>query len=163
MKDFSQCQKFNISSSRLKWAYCVAAFLLLLGGMAIYAFFRNFNLIIFQIFPRPPILEALHIPVSQDNVLMNMFLFSLPGGLWFLSGLLIIRAVWLANLKCRAIYACLFTLIAITMEILQIIPGVPGTFDFLDIAFYAFFAFVESVIFNRSIKRSILWKERETF
>jgi hypothetical protein len=90
---------------------------------------------------------------------MSMFLFNLPDGLWFLSGLLVIRAVWLTNLKWRAIYFGIFIFIALSLEISQLFEGIPGTFDLLDIVFVAFFACVESAIFILFIKRSVLYEE----
>ena len=150
--------------SRLRKTYYFAAFLVFLGGLAVYAFFRNLNIVLFQIFPKPSFLNMLHFSLRTDSVLVSMLVFNLPDGLWFLSGLLIIRAVWLTNLKWRAIYCGIFSIIALGMEFSQIYKSTPGTFDFLDIAFMAFFAFVESLIFNRFtkpyietfIKRSIL-------
>jgi hypothetical protein len=85
-----------------------------------------------------------------------MLLFNLPDGLWFLSGLLLIRAIWLDNPKWRVIYFYIFFLIALFMEIIQIFEGIPGTFDFLDIGFMVFFALAESLIFNKFINRSII-------
>ena len=142
--------------NRLKLSYCFAAFLVFLGGAAIYVFFRNHDVLLFQVFPKPLFLETLRFPVRTNNILMSMFLFNLPDGLWFLSGLLIIRAVWLANHKWRAVYACLFAFIALFMEILQIFENIPGTFDVLDIVFMAFFGFAENVIYNIFAKRRII-------
>jgi len=146
----------NFSYNRLKLLYCSAALLAFLGGMAIYAFFRNLNIVLFQFFPKPSFLEALHFPVRTDTILMTMFLFNLPDGLWFLSGLLIIRAVWFANTKWRAIYFCLFSLIVLSMEVSQISKGIPGTFDLLDLSFMAFFALAESLIFKLFVKRNVI-------
>lgn len=143
------------NTSQLKLFYCLISFLSLIGGIAIYAFFRNLNMVLFQFFPKPSFLNLLHIHVRTDSILMSMFLFNLPDGLWFLSGLLIIRAVWLTNLKWRAIYCGIFSIIALSMEFSQVFDGISGTFDVLDIVFMAFFALAESLIFNRFIKRRV--------
>lgn len=84
-----------------------------------------------------------------------MFLYNLPDGLWFLSGLLLIRAVWLTNKKWWVFYCGIFILIALLMEISQLIETVPGTFDLLDIVFFIFFTFMENLIFNLRIKRGV--------
>jgi len=141
---------------RLKLAYCFASVLVFLFGMAIYIIFRNHDVLLFQFFPKPLFLDTLRISVRSDNIFMSMFLFNLLDGLWFLSGLLVIRAVWLTDVKWRAIYCGIFTLLAFFMETAQIFDSIPGTFDILDLAFMAFFAFAESVIFNMFIKRRVL-------
>ena len=140
--------RHNFSYNQIKLIYYFAAFLVFLTGIVIYTFFRNHNILLFQIFPKPVFLDMLHFPVRANGVWMSMLLFNLPDGLWFLSGLLVIRAVWLANPKWNAIYFYVFVLIALVMEISQISDNFPGTFDFLDIVFMAFFAFTESIIFN---------------
>jgi len=128
----------------------------LLSGLLIYAFFRNHNMMIFHVFAKPLFLETIYFSVPADNIFISMFLFNLPDGLWFLSGLLAIRAVWLTNPKWRFIYFCVFLVTALFMEIMQISAVLPGTFDILDIVFIAFFAFFENFIFYMFIKRRIL-------
>jgi hypothetical protein len=142
--------------NRLRFKYCLIAFLAFFGAIAIYAFFRDHNFVLFQIFPKPFFLDMFYVPVRTDSILISMLLFNLPDGLWFLSGLLLIRAVWLANLKWRAIYGGIFALTALSMEILQLFESIPGTFDVLDIAVMAIFACVESTFFNLFVKRSVV-------
>ncbi|MCL2880539.1 MAG: hypothetical protein FWF29_09860 [Treponema sp.] len=139
-----------------KFVYWVCAALILLGGIAIYFFFRNPNIILFNYIPKPGIINTFHIPVRKHSLLLSILLYNVPDGLWFLSGLLVIRAVWLINQKWRMIYACIFALIAVMMETLQMTRFVPGTFDVLDLVSMAFFAFLESIIFNIFVKRSVL-------
>ena len=140
---------------RLRLTYGIAAFLAFLAGVIIYVFFRNPDIVLFQIIPKPAFFTMRNFSVSADTVPMSMLLFNVPDGLWFLSGLLAIRAVWLTNQKWRLIYFVLFMVIAFTMEISQIFEGVAGTFDVFDMVFMAFFAFVESIIFNIFIRRSV--------
>ena len=137
---------------RLRLTYCGAAFLAFFAGIAIYLFFRNHDIALFQFLPTPSFLGSLRIPVRTDNILVSMFIFNLPHGLWCLAGLLVIRAVWLTNTKWRAIYAGLFVLIAFVMEISQLFGVIPGTFDVFDMAFVAIFCFAESLIFNGFVK-----------
>ena len=145
---------------RLRIVYFAAAFLFFLAGMAIYAFFRNLNIMLFEFFPKPSFLSMLHFPVRADNIFLSMFIFNLPDGLWFLSGLLIIRVIWLANPKWTAVYIGIFSFIALSLEISQLFEGVSGTFDPLDILFMAFFAILESVIYNKFSKSKISLPEQ---
>jgi len=138
---------------RLRLTYCLTAFLVFLGGLAIYVFFRSLNIVLFQIFPKPLFLNMLHFSVRTDPILMSLLVFNLPDGLWFLSGLLVIRAVWLTNPKWRAIYFAIFAFIALSMEISQIFENVPGTFDPLDVLFMGITAFIEGVVYNTFLTR----------
>jgi len=154
----SEADNLNVTQriKRIRILFCLSAFFVFLGGLAIYVFFRNLNIAIFQFIPKPLFLDTLHVSLKTDNILVSMFLYNLPDGLWFLSGILVIRAIWLTNQKWRLIYFCVFSFIALTMEIIQIFKSIPGTFDLLDIAFMAFFAFVESIIFYKFVKGRIL-------
>jgi len=150
----------NINNPRfivqLKIKYIITAVSAILVGLSIYAFFRNHNMLIFNFFSKPSFLESIYISIADDNFFISILLYNLPDGLWFLSGILIIRAVWLANEKCRLIYFCIFLLAALVMEISQISLNIHGTFDFLDIAFMVLFAIAENLIFIKYINRSIL-------
>jgi len=141
---------------QLRIIYLIVSFLVFLAGLAIYIFFRSNNIILFNFFPKPSFLDNFPIPIAADNIWKYMFLFNLPDGLWFLSGLLLIRAVWLINKKWQVVYSGIFVIIALTMEISQLSVKIPGTFDWLDILFMAFFAFVESLIFILFIKKRVI-------
>jgi len=69
--------------------------------------------------------------------------------LWALSGLLVIRAIWLTNAKWRAIYGGVFIAAASSFEISQMSENIPGTFDVLNIASYGVSAFLESMTYNK--------------
>ena len=153
----NQYKTFISSSvSSVKLAYCISAVMALMSGVSIYAFFRNLNIVLFQFFSKPFFIDSLYISVNSDTLLMSMFLFNLPDGLWFLSGVLFIRAIWLTNIKLRIVYFCSFSFIAFFLEIIQVFENIPGTFDVLDLTFFVFFALLESIIFNMFIRRSIL-------
>lgn len=142
------------NNSHLKTAYCASSLVVFLGGVAIYAFFRNTNNMgIFHFFPKPLFLTSLYNPIKTESIWSNMFIYNLPYGLWCLSGLLLVRGVWLHNAKWRAIYSAIFIAMVMTYVILKL-PGItPGTFDILDLVFMGFFAFIESLIFNMFIRR----------
>ena len=139
---------------RLRLAYCIASCMVFLGGVAIYAFLRDINnMVLFHFFPKIPFLSTLYIPVKTDAIWLNMFFYNLPDGLWCLSGLLLVRATWLANTGWRVIYGGIFIVIALSFEIAQLSDNIPGTVDVLDLVFMGFFAFLESIIFNMFIRR----------
>jgi len=102
----------------------------------------------------------LYVPAKTDSIWSNLLLYNLPDALWCLSGLLLIRAIWLINTRWRAIYVGIFIVIALLFEILQLFGIIHGTFDVLDLAFICFFAFLESVIFYLLIKRRINYDEK---
>jgi len=141
---------------KLKTIYFIAALVFFFGGITIYAFFRNLNMVLFRFFPKPLFLDTLFIPVKTDSVLMRLFLFNLPDGLWFLSGLLLIRALWLENALWGMVYRGIFCAVALLIELTQSFENIPGTFDLLDLLFMGIFAFLESIIFNSLAKRSLV-------
>jgi hypothetical protein len=129
----------------------------ILCGMVIYAFFRDIsNMLLFHFFPKWSFLSELYIPLNADSIWSYMFIYNLPYGLWCLSGLLLVRAVWFGNIKWRMIYGGIFIAIVMTYVFLKLPGIIPGTFDALDLIFMGFFAFMESLIFNLFIKRRIV-------
>jgi len=150
-KYFGNCYALT----RMRLLCCVAGFAALFSGIAVYVFFRNHDMILFHFIPRPAFLNTLFIPVINDSITNSVLLFNLPDGLWFLSGLLFIRALWLTNAKWRTRYFGIFAAATLALEIGQIFPTVPGTFDALDVLLMGIFAFMEISIFNLFIKRRI--------
>ena len=147
----------NLTVKRFRLAYCLAALVALLGGGVIYAFFRDIdNMVLFRHFPRPSLPPMPQAWLGTDTVWGYLFVFNLPHGLWCLSGLLVIRAVWLTNPKWRAIYAGLFLSAASLAEIMQLTGTLPGTFDPRDLASYGVSAFLESMTYNKITRRSVL-------
>ena len=149
------CEGNNIR--RLKLAYYVAAIAVILGGMAIYVFFRDTNnMLLFHYLPKWSFMNTLYFPLKANAIWSKMFIFNLPYGLWCLSGLLFVRAVWLTNTKWGNIYGIVYITIVMSYVFLKL-PGItPGTFDVLDIVFMVFFAFMESITFNMFIRRKIV-------
>jgi hypothetical protein len=142
---------------KIKLFYFLVALAAFAAGVAIYVFFRNTNnLVLFKYFPSFSFLSLPPVPVNTNTWWGYLFVFNLPHGLWCLSGLLVIRAIWLTNTKWRVIYACFFLVIISALEISQISKHRNGTFDILDLTSYGFFAFVESIIYNKFIRRKIL-------
>jgi len=142
------------NNEQIKRAYYIASPVVFIGGTAIYAFFRNINnMILFRFLPKPSFLGSLYIPIKTDSILFYMFIYNLTYGLWCLSGLLLVRAIWLHNTKWRVIYGGIFITVVMSYVLLKIPGIIPGTFDVLDLIFMGFFAFLESIIFNMFIRR----------
>ena len=138
----------------LKIAYYVSSLAVFLGGATIYAFYRNINnMTIFHFFPKSSFLTSLYNPIKTESIWLNMFIYNFPYGLWCLSGLLLVRGVWLHNAKWSAIYRGVFIAIVMSYVILKLPGIIPGTFDVLDLVFMGIFAFMESIIFNMFIRR----------
>ena len=141
---------------RLKLAYFITAIAVLFGGMTIYVFFRNTNnILLFHYLPKWSFINTLFSPLKADTIWSKMFIFNLPYGLWCLSGLLFVRAVWLTDTKWGNIYCIVYTAIVMTYVFLKLPKIIPGTFDVLDLLFMCSFAFMESIIFNMFIRRKL--------
>ena len=141
---------------RLRLVYCFASFMAFLGGAAIYVFFRNSNnMTLFRFFPKPSVLGSLYTPLHTVSIWNYVFVFNLPYGFWCLSGLLFIRAVWLADTKWGNIYGIVYIAIVMSYIFLKLPGIIPGTFDILDLAFMGTFAFLERIVFNMFNRRKI--------
>jgi hypothetical protein len=156
MKNELKLMREKIAFTRVRLFYCIAGFGTLFGGIAVYAFFRTHDMVLFRFVPKPAFLDALFIPVKNGATAGSALLFNLPDGLWVLSGVLFIRALWLTSAQWRAIYFGIFAATALALEIGQLSATTPGTFDWLDLLFMGIGAFVESLIFNLFIKRRVV-------
>jgi len=126
-------------------------------GMCIYLLFRDLsNIALFALMPKPAFPDTPLIPLDTGAIWAQLLVFNLPHGLWALAGLLTIRAIWLTGVKWRAIYAGAFLAVISALEISQLSQDRHGTFDALDLASYGVSAFVESVTYNKFIKRRVL-------
>jgi len=161
---------------KIRVAYVLLSLLFLIMGMCIYLFFRDLNNIALfswmPNFPLPdntpldsclcrsptplPFLGTRLIPINTDTILGRLFVFNLPHGLWSFAGLLVIRAIWLTNVKWRAVYGGIFLAVISVLEISQLSENRHGTFDVLDLASYGVSAFVESMAYNIFIRRRVL-------
>jgi hypothetical protein len=147
----------NKRNTRLKLKYFIAAITSLFIGIGIYAFFSNTsNILLFRFFPKMSFLGTQYMPIKKDSIWAYMLLYNLSDGLWCLSALLLIRAIWLANALWNVIYSCIFIVIALAFEIAQLAGVIHGTFDTLDLIFISLFAFLESIIFYLFIRRRIV-------
>jgi hypothetical protein len=124
------------------------------GGLLIYFLFRNSDLLIFDWFGALRGFNTLYIPAGNNPVVL-FIINSLPGGLWLLSGILLLRAVWLTNKKWSRIYVLVFCLAAVVLETAQLFEQAPGTFDFFDLLCFGEIALLEGVFYTIFIAKGI--------
>ena len=141
---------------KIRIAYGVVSLLLLILGMGIYLIFRDLNnMVLFAWMPKPSFFTTPRISLNTDTIWGYLLVFNLPHGLWSLSGLLAIRAIWLKSVRCRAVYGGIFLAVISAIEISQLSESMHGTFDVLDLASYGVSAFVESMAYNKFTRRRV--------
>jgi hypothetical protein len=144
--------KTVIPVSRLR--YGIASLAALIGGLAIYFFFRSRDIVLFAWLPQLPALDAFYIPL-QPSVFASFLRYNLPDMLWFLSGVLLLRCLWAGQQKMQTAYIAVFYVLALSIEISQLGLGIPGTFDPFDLLFMGISALLEGVIYTYFSTRRI--------
>jgi hypothetical protein len=115
------------------------------AGFLVYYFLRDNNILIYKwvhFLPR----NNNTITLSNKSFWLNFLRYNLPDGLWLLSILLFLRAVWHNDHKTFLIYKTCVIFIGFSLEILQIFDAIPGTFDFFDLATMGSIILVESIV-----------------
>jgi hypothetical protein len=132
--------------------------LALAGGVSIYVFFRN---------AVPAWVEGLGVPAGlrslpglsmllrQNSPVRAAFINSFPDGAWLLSGLLMVRSVWIAHRKPGDVYVFVFCLAALFLELIQLAETIPGTFDGGDLLFLGAAVLCEELFYKIIIIRGI--------
>jgi hypothetical protein len=131
------------------------AFTALIGGLLLYALFRNSDVLAYKILGKPIFLNGLYRTVPQKNYFYDFVVYSLPDGLWLLSGVLFIRCLWLEDTMTSSIYIFVICLCALVLEMCQMFHLFPGTFDILDLCAMALAVFGESVFYTNIFVRRI--------
>jgi hypothetical protein len=131
------------------------AFISLMVGILIYVFFRNNDVLAYRMLGKPIFLNELYRNVSQEIWFFDFIVYSLPDGLWLLSGILFIRALWLENTKTGNIYILAICVCAFVLEICQMFHLLFGTFDVLDICAMVLAVFGEGVFYKCYFSRRI--------
>lgn len=119
-------------------AWLVAIVLLLVGG-SIYLLIRPQNLLMFNALDKIGFLSCLQTIRSQVHTveLPEFVAYSLPGGLWMASYLLMIYlSTRFYRYKTKLILALPLPIITIIEEFMQLFEWYPGTFDIYDIICY---------------------------
>lgn len=122
-----------------KWIQVLLGVLCLLVGISIYLLFRSESITLYRWMAAIGVTDAiapLRQSVSHWDV-SPFVRFSLPDGLYCLSYILLMDAVWQRSRRpLRLIAASLIPLIAITHELLQVAGLARGTFDWSDLLCY---------------------------
>jgi hypothetical protein len=133
-------------------AYFLLTVFALITGLLIYYFFRSSNVLVYTWFGFLPRNNNIIVP-SNPSFLANFFRYNLPGGLWLLSGLLFLRAVWHEKPKTLSVYRICFLFIALTLEISQLFDRISGTFDIFDVLTMCSIALLEGNVHKVQLKR----------
>ena len=136
--------------------YGVASFLSLIMGICIYLFFRDLNnMLLFRFIQKPEFANNTLIQL-MPSIFSYVLKYNFPYMLWFLSGILLMRFIWFFNYKAQNIYVICLYCIGSIYVLCKLSPEFPGTFDWLDLLFMGTGAFIESLIYNKIIRRKIL-------
>jgi len=138
----------------IRAVYGISSLIALSTGFLCYYFFRDSNLLFYNIF---------NIDITHNNLYLSHSLFSdflkynLCDGLWLFSGILLLRFIWFGNSRIGNYYITIFMCVALLLELLQIMKYFPGTFDILDIFTMAIFALSERCLYFYTKRRSLKW------
>ena len=145
----------------MRKTYFVLAVITLVLGAAIYPLFRGPNLLIWRILPKPGFWDICRILLDEKRGILSVLVDSGPDFLWFLSGICVLRGVWLHEPKTQAVYIIIFYIIAAGYNAGQYFGVVPGTFDVIDLLTMSGVALTEGIIFTTFIKRRIKHGEKK--
>ena len=111
----------------------------LLAGAVIYLLFRSKNLLGFELLNRigvEPWADRMR-SYTADVRLPDVFVNSLPGGLWALGYILVIDSIFgNQSRSTRIVWASVIPLLGVCSEVMQGVGLLPGVFDLWDL-FYA--------------------------
>jgi hypothetical protein len=124
-------------------------------GVALYALFRNADLLVYAVFGKPDFVRGIYRQFPKGNRLIDFAVYSAPDGLWLASCLLCLRALWLENSKTCGVYMRAACVAAVGFELLQLCGALPGTFDVLDLLAMVLAAFGEGVFYTNFLRRRI--------
>lgn len=112
----------------------------LLAGALIYLLFRGKNLLGFMLLRRiglEPWADRMR-SYTADVRLPDVFVNSLPGGLWALGYILVIDSIFgNQSRSTRIVWASVIPLLGVCSEVLQGVGLLPGVFDLWDLFCYA--------------------------
>lgn len=109
----------------------------LLFSLFVYLFYRSEQTVVNEIFQfvfSGEVYFNLKASISENIVLPNFLVFSLPEGLWVLAVTLASKNIYFGKQKHLIHVAILPIIISLTLELFQLIHVTNGTFDWLDIA-----------------------------
>jgi len=140
---YSECTK------KIRRIFLFFSFFSLVSGVLCYMLFRNSDLLINDIFG----IQFINIIVLDNFIFIDFIRYNFPDGLWMLSGILLLRSIWVNNQKTSQIYVCVFVLFAFLFETSQNFNIIPGTFDVLDLITMGIIALFEQIIYKINFRR----------
>jgi hypothetical protein len=135
----------NINAKKLPLIYFLLSIFSMAIGFLAYYFLRENKILIYKLFHFLP-KNNNTITFSNKSFWVDFLRYNLPDGLWLLSILLFLRAVWHNDPKTFLIYKTCIIFIGFFLEALQISDTIPGTFDFLDLVTMGSIILVESIV-----------------
>ncbi len=130
--------KVQIQTYKRLLTFFLSIVALTIGG-GIYLSYRSETLLMFRC------ADTLHLNVLVDNLRQTMsnytpsdfIKYNLPDGLWSLSYVLTMLAIWGKVGKENIIWFCLMPIIALISEFMQLTLIMPGQFDLWDVVCYS--------------------------
>jgi len=149
--------------SKLRFFYLSTAGFSLLGGIAIYLMLRSSDLLVWTVFAKPAFWNEYALVTSiKKGSILSALVYHGTDGLWLLSGIFLIRAIWFTQTKICTAYIAVLCFMGILFEVGQYYKIVSGTFDFFDILTYLSVALAECICFKLFIKRRIYYDEKKS-
>ena len=136
-------------------AYFVISLIALICGAAIYPLFRGSDLLVWKVLPMPGFWEMLWIDWDKSNGFLSVLVYSAPDFLWLLSGICLLRAVWLLEQKTQNLYILGLYIIAAGYNAGQFLGIIPGTFCYIDLLTMMSVALTEGIIYRVFINKEI--------
>lgn len=116
----------------------LSLFLILIGGL-IYLAYRSNTLLMFEWFTDIGLItdvEALR-EYCSEFLLPNWIIYSFPDGLWLLSYMLLVDAIWGEGYgNQHLLWLLILPIIALISELMQLFISQLGTFDIMDLTCY---------------------------
>jgi len=128
----------DINNIKIKWIYLFISFFSLFIGISIYFLYRENSILYIKNWGF----------TIENNIFTSFIIYNIPDGLWFLSGLSLIRSVWFSEKSICDIYSIIFLSIAIILEIII------GTFDIIDLLVIILFAIFEYNMYSN------IWRKK---
>lgn len=135
--------------NKTRWILLFISFCLLGVGILCYMLFRKSDLLVNDIFG----VQFINIRTLDHSIFIDFIRYNLPDGLWVLSGVLLLRSVWVDNHKTSQVYVGVYILFAFLFEVSQNFNIMPGTFDVLDLITMGIIALCEQIIYKIKFRR----------
>jgi hypothetical protein len=134
--DFSAHCEYTFLMNKKMYYWLVLGIVLMVIGGLIYAVFRKEDYVFLSLLKKIGVDYSVlrHNGLSVKSNARIFLIYSLPGGLWQLSGLIITGIIWKNNVKYFLLYSFAVAALSIAHEFSQKLKFISGTFDPADIA-----------------------------